>query len=84
MTWKEWRARTGDNRHDAILKTKQSTVRLLATLLSLGLAISLSSLATAEETPAGTNAQQQLLSEGELDALVAPICFIPTLYLHRC
>jgi hypothetical protein len=48
-------------------------MRLTALLVSLVLSVSLSPYAFAEETPAEPNTQQQLLGEGELDALVAPI-----------
>src|SRR6476660_2417188 len=61
----------------------KSTMRLLAIVLSLGLAVSLSSHAIAEEAPAETHAQQQLLSEGELDALVAPIALYPDALLAQ-
>ena len=58
-------------------------MRLIAFLVSLGLAVSLSSQAIAEEAPASTNTQQQLLSEGELDALVAPIALYPDALLAQ-
>jgi hypothetical protein len=61
----------------------KSAMRLLAIVLSLGLAVSLSSHAIAEEAPAETHAQQQLLSEGELDALVAPIALYPDALLAQ-
>src|SRR3974390_1147368 len=58
-------------------------MRLLAILVSLALAVSLSSHAIAEEAPARANTQQQLLSEGELDALVAPIALYPDALLAQ-
>ena len=58
-------------------------MRLIAFLVSLGLAVSLSSQVIAEEAPASTNTQQQLLSEGELDALVAPIALYPDALLAQ-
>jgi hypothetical protein len=48
-------------------------MRLLVILVLLALSVSMSRYAIAEEVPAGANTQQQLLSEGELDAIVAPI-----------
>src|SRR6478672_4001092 len=61
----------------------KSAMRLLVIVLSLGLAVSLSSHAIAEEAPAETHAQQQLLSEDELDALVAPIALYPDALLAQ-
>ena len=58
-------------------------MRILAIVFSLSLALSLSSHALAEEAPAETNAQQQLLNEGELDSLVAPIALYPDAYLAQ-
>src|SRR6476660_3536549 len=58
-------------------------MRLLAIFASLALLASLSPYATAEEAPAGANAQQQVLSEGELDALVAPIALYPDALLAQ-
>jgi hypothetical protein len=58
-------------------------MRLLVILISAVLAVSLSSPAIAEEAPAGANTQQQLLSEGELDALVAPIALYPDALLTQ-
>ena len=58
-------------------------MRLLAILVSLALSVSLSPYAIAEEMPAGANTQQQLLSEGELDAIVAPMAENCDLLAHR-
>jgi hypothetical protein len=58
-------------------------MRLLAIFASLALLASVSPYATAEEAPAGANAQQQVLSEGELDALVAPIALYPDALLAQ-
>ncbi len=58
-------------------------MRLLAIFASLALLASLSSYAIAEEAPAGANTQQQVLSEGELDALVAPIALYPDALLAQ-
>jgi hypothetical protein len=58
-------------------------MRLVAIVVSLGLAVSLASHAIAEETPTSTNAQQQLLGQGELDALVAPIALYPDALLAQ-
>ena len=58
-------------------------MRLSAILVSAVLAVSLSSPAIAEEAPAGASTQQQLLSEGELDALVAPIALYPDALLTQ-
>jgi Protein of unknown function (DUF3300) len=58
-------------------------MRILAIVFSLSLALSLSSHALAEEAPAETNAQQQLLNEGELDSLVAPIALYPDAFLAQ-
>jgi hypothetical protein len=58
-------------------------MRLLAILVSLALSVSLSPYAMAEEMPVGANTQQQLLSEGELDAIVAPIALYPDALLAQ-
>jgi len=57
-------------------------MRILAFLVLLAFSLSLSPHAIAE-TPAGANSQQQLLSEGELDALVAPIALYPDALLAQ-
>jgi hypothetical protein len=51
MAWKERLARTSDNWHDAMLNTRQFTMRLFAILVSMALAVSLPSHAIAEEAP---------------------------------
>jgi hypothetical protein len=58
-------------------------MRLLAIIVSFALSVSLSAHAIAEETPAGANTQQQFLSEGELDAVVAPIALYPDALLAQ-
>ncbi len=58
-------------------------MRLLAIFASLALLASVSPYATAEEAPAGASTQQQVLSEGELDALVAPIALYPDALLAQ-
>jgi Protein of unknown function (DUF3300) len=58
-------------------------MRLLTILVSLALSVSLSPYAIAEEAPAGASTQQQVLSEGELDALVAPIALYPDALLAQ-
>jgi hypothetical protein len=58
-------------------------MRLLTILVSLALSVSLSPYAIAEEAPAGASTQQQLLSEGELDALVTPIALYPDAFLAQ-
>jgi hypothetical protein len=58
-------------------------MRSTALLVSLVLAVSLSPYAFAEETPAEPNTQEQLLSQGELDALVAPIALYPDALLAQ-
>ena len=58
-------------------------MRLLAIILSLAFSVSLPLHAIAEEAPGEATAQQQLLSEGELDALVAPIALYPDALLTQ-
>ena len=58
-------------------------MRLLAVFASLALLASLSSYAIAEEAPANANTPPQVLSEGELDALVAPIALYPDALLAQ-
>ena len=58
-------------------------MRLVAMFVLAVLAVALSSPAIAQEAPAGANTQQQLLSEGELDALVAPIALYPDALLAQ-
>jgi hypothetical protein len=60
-----------------------AAMRLLALLVSLALSVSLSPYAIAEEAPAGASTQQQLLTQGELDALVAPIALYPDALLAQ-
>src|SRR6516164_1978259 len=57
-------------------------MRILAFLVLLAFSLSLSPHAIAE-TPAGANSQQQLLSEAELDSLVAPIALYPDALLAQ-
>ena len=57
--------------------------RLTAILLCLFLSVAVSPYAIAEETPAEANTQQQLLGQGELDALVAPIALYPDTLLAQ-
>jgi hypothetical protein len=59
-------------------------MRLTAILLCLFLSVAVSPHAIAEQTPAeATTKQQQLLGEGELDALVAPIALYPDALLAQ-
>ena len=57
--------------------------RLTAILLCLFLSVAVSPYAIAEETPAEANTQQQLLGQGEMDALVAPIALYPDTLLAQ-
>src|SRR6516225_747278 len=61
----------------------QLVMRLTAILLCLFLSVAVSPQAIAEETPAEPNTQQQLLGEGELEALVAPIALYPDALLAQ-
>jgi len=58
-------------------------MRLSAFIVLLAFSVPVSPYAIAEEAPAGANTQQQLLSEGELDALVAPIALYPDALLAQ-
>ena len=58
-------------------------MRLTTILLCLFLLVAVSPYALAEETPAEANTQQQLLGQGELDALVAPIALYPDALLAQ-
>jgi Protein of unknown function (DUF3300) len=60
-------------------------MRVKAILLCLFLTVAVSPYAIAEETPAEANTQQQqqLLGQGELDALVAPIALYPDALLAQ-
>jgi len=58
-------------------------MRVTIVLLSAVLLALLPPYAIAEESPARANTQQQLLSEGELDALVAPIALYPDALLAQ-
>jgi hypothetical protein len=58
-------------------------MRLLAILVSLAFPVSLSPYAIAGEAPAGSETQQQLLGEGELDQIVAPIALYPDALLAQ-